>query len=477
MNARESESSIDIISYYATYIYVSSYIKMISKGWIEYRMSMKLLYKAIQSHLNLFMARRSKAGATKQNHLQRQSDFEVSDFVATLGLPQIYTFWVTINMDANVRAAYYRCQRQTFDQVGPLYIVWSSGQVVDDFVHCQGWMSKNCALSRWNTWRRDLGNGVVRASRRHRRTRMRHPTLVGCVACWFGLRFGVQAHGVLRWHLKAFHHISPILLYHQPVVKSCSPKEMQTCSKSCQIRMFSESLTVTLSIHFCIFIPSLLNWPYAAVLALRPQKPGQLYWLDSKKIGVPSFLFEVRWFQDVRKIQEMNFSDGLSWFMFECCFPTVAAHQDQSLESCPPATKISKTIKISKLEKTQKLGRECAREAQLQLRETDQSQQLDVGLIWIDREKVCVLFMEVSFIREPNIALCFILSSDPEDWLHAAMPRRSTEREESLSTLKGERGRRPVEAVRIFLDVFFSRNEKVNLWSMNRMPSGWVWAF
>lgn len=36
------------------------------------------------------------------------------------------------------------------------------------------------------------------------------------------------------------------------------------------------------------------------------------------------------------------------------------------------------------------------------------------------------------------------------------MPRRSTEREESLSTLKGERGRRPVEAVRIFLDVFFS---------------------
>lgn len=65
---------------------------MISKGWIEYRMSMKLLYKAIQSHLNLFMARRSKAGATKQNHLQRQSDFEVSDFVATLGLPQIYTF-------------------------------------------------------------------------------------------------------------------------------------------------------------------------------------------------------------------------------------------------------------------------------------------------------------------------------------------------------------------------------------------------
>lgn len=33
------------------------------------------------------------------------------------------------------------------------------------------------------------------------------------------------------------------------------------------------------------------------------------------------------------------------------------------------------------------------------------------------------------------------------------MPRRSTEREESLSTLKGERGRRLVEAVRIFRDV------------------------
>lgn len=71
-------------------------------------MSMKLLYKAIQSHPNLFMARRSKAGATKRNHLQRQSDFEVSDLVATLGLPKIYTFWVTINMDANVRPA---CQR------------------------------------------------------------------------------------------------------------------------------------------------------------------------------------------------------------------------------------------------------------------------------------------------------------------------------------------------------------------------------
>lgn len=51
---------------------------------------MKLLYKAIQSHPNLFMARRSKAGATKRNHLQRQSDFEVSDLVATLGLPKIY---------------------------------------------------------------------------------------------------------------------------------------------------------------------------------------------------------------------------------------------------------------------------------------------------------------------------------------------------------------------------------------------------
>ena len=95
----------------------------------------------------------------------------------------------------------------------------------------------------------------------------------------------------------------------------------------------------------------------------------------------------------------MNFSDGLSWFMFECCFPTVAAHQDQSLESCPPATKISKTIKISKLEKTQKLGRECAREAQLQLRETDQSQQLDVGLIWIDREKLCFIYGSVLYER------------------------------------------------------------------------------
>lgn len=127
-------------------------------------------------------------------------------FSCYFGPPQnIYTFWVTINMDANVRAAYYRCQRQTFDQVGPLYIVWSLGQVVDDFVHYQGWMSKNCTPSRWNTWRRDLGNGVVRASRRHHRTRMRHPTLVGCFACWFGLRFGVQAHGVLRWPLKAFH--------------------------------------------------------------------------------------------------------------------------------------------------------------------------------------------------------------------------------------------------------------------------------
>lgn len=53
---------------------------------------MKLLYKAIQSHPNLFMARRSKAGATKRNHLQRQSDFEVSDSGATLGLPKIYNY-------------------------------------------------------------------------------------------------------------------------------------------------------------------------------------------------------------------------------------------------------------------------------------------------------------------------------------------------------------------------------------------------
>ena len=31
----------------------------------------------------------------------------------------------------------------TFDQAGPLYIVWGLGQVVDDDMHCQGWMSNS----------------------------------------------------------------------------------------------------------------------------------------------------------------------------------------------------------------------------------------------------------------------------------------------------------------------------------------------
>lgn len=194
-------------------------------------------------------------------------------------------------------------------------------------------------------------------------------------------------------HMASFVGISKHFTYftfsHQPVVKSCSPKEMQTCSKSRQIRMFSESLTVTLSIHFCIFTPSLLNW-HELTLRSRSRSAAAKAW--------PAILTRLQkdwcavipvWSEMVSRC-EKNPGNELLWWVelvhvWVCCLPTVAAHQDQSLESCPPATKISKTIKISKLEKTQKLGRECAREAQLQLRETNQSQQLDVGLIWIDR--------------------------------------------------------------------------------------------
>lgn len=284
-------------------------------------MSMKLLYKAIQSHPNLFMARRSKAGATKRNHLQRQSDFEVSDSVATLGLPKIYTFWVTINMDANVRAAYYRCQRQTFDQVGPLYIVWSSGQVVDDFVHCQGWMSKNCTPSRWNTWRRDLGNGVVLASRRHQRTNdYPHHGHAWDIRPSLDVLLADLDLGLEYKHMASFVGISKHFTYFT-IPPTCS--EIMFSKRNANHINHAKSDVLGES-HSHPFYPFLYFHPHrcwillavpAAVLALRPQKPGQLYWLDSKKIGVPSFLFEVRWFQDVRKIQEMNFSDGLSWFM------------------------------------------------------------------------------------------------------------------------------------------------------------------
>lgn len=68
-------------------------------------------------------------------------------------------------------------------------------------------------------------------------------------------------------HMASFVGISKHFTYftfsHQPVVKSCSPKEMQTCSKSRQIRMFLESLTVT------IFYPFLYFHPIAVELTLR----------------------------------------------------------------------------------------------------------------------------------------------------------------------------------------------------------------
>ena len=174
-------------------------------------MSMKLLYRTIQSEISSWHEGQ-RQGQRNETTCSAKVTSKSAILLLLWASPKYILFESLLIWTLTLGQLAKECQRQTFDQVGPLYIVWSSGQVVDDFVHYQGWMSKNCTPSRWNTWRRDLGNGVVRASRRHRRTRMRHPTLLGCVACWFGLRFGVQAYGVLRWHLKAFHHISPILL-------------------------------------------------------------------------------------------------------------------------------------------------------------------------------------------------------------------------------------------------------------------------
>ncbi len=136
----------------------------------------------------------------------------------------------------------------------------------------------------------------------------------------------------------------------------------------------------------------------AAVLALRPQKPGQTRLTRLQKnwcAVIPVWSESCRMWE---KIQA-----NLLWWVelvhdWVFCLVTVAAHQDQSLESCPPVTKISKTIKISKLEKTQKLGRECAREAQLQLRDRPKS----IAWCWVYIDwswKVVFFWIDVPFMR------------------------------------------------------------------------------
>ena len=98
-------------------------------------MPMKLPYKAIQSHPNLFMARRSKAGATETTCSAKVTS-KSSIWLLLWASPKYILFEsllisINIDMDAHLTLGQQLIidakHKLTFDQAGPLYIVRGSG--------------------------------------------------------------------------------------------------------------------------------------------------------------------------------------------------------------------------------------------------------------------------------------------------------------------------------------------------------------
>lgn len=179
-------------------------------------------------------------------------------------------------------------------------------------------------------------------------------------------------------------------------------------------QMFSESLTVTLSIYFCIFTPIAVE----LTLRSRSRSAAAKAW--------PAILTRLQkdwcavipvWSEMVSRCEKNPGNELLWWvelvhvwvlFSDGCGTPRSVF---RILPSCDENFKNHKNLKARK---NTKIGKGmCQRSSTATERNRPKSAawcRLDMDRSLIDR-KSCVFFMEVSFMREPNIALCFIQRS------------------------------------------------------------------